>query len=202
MSFVDKCMVNPNLLRILFFSGPVWLQVGKFSRRWNWWASRSHSLQLGRFFRPSKLRCSGGFRGIHSDGFFVRRRGWIHPLKTAGIIQETIKGHTVIVHWIFLYLAPEFVTWTTFSRRMTVKPSLFWIRKVPFPREVKPWPREVYKNPTRFPIEKRPTVLERVVLFVEAGNPLIKGILAAPPQSYPSQEIAGLIKGLLTIGFP
>ena len=28
------------------------------------------------------------------------------------------------------------------------------------------------------------------------------GILATPPQSYPPPEIAGLIKGLLTIGFP
>ena len=32
---------------------------------------------------------------------------------------------------------------------------------------------------------------------------LFKGILAAPPKATPPpQEIAGLIKGLLTIGFP
>ena len=35
-----------------------------------------------------------------------------------------------------------------------------------------------------------------------APSPIIKGFLATPPQSYPPQEIAGLIKGLLTIGFP
>ena len=50
-------------------------------------------------------------------------------------------------------------------------------------------------------------LLSQVILMSaeEKKNPLREvshGNVRYPPQSYPPQEIAGLIKGLLTIGFP